>query len=90
MGAKLLAWVMARPWMTWVAHAFFAALVTLAFSMVLDPWPSALLALWGYTWREMDQVFRKLLKGGAVPWLDASMDVLSAALAAALVARWLT
>ena len=92
------------PWKTWLAHALFAALVTLAFAQLLDPWMAALLAWWGYMWREMDQVLRKATRAWgrglrwmelwqewvrAVNWLDSLMDVVAPACSAALVAWWL-
>ena len=77
-------------WKTWLVHAAFAALVTWAFSFVLAPWTAGLLAFWGYMWRELDQMARKLIQGKPVPWLDAALDVAFPAVAAFLVAWWLT
>ncbi len=79
-----------KPWQTWVAHAAFAALVTWAFSFIFPVGTAALLAWWGYMWRELDQVFRKLLKGKGINWLDATLDVVAPALSAVLVAWWLS
>jgi len=70
---------------TWLAHAAFAALITWAFAFVVEPWIAALLAVWGYTWRELDQVTQKLINRKSVPWLDAILDVAFPVVAAALV-----
>ena len=47
---------------------------------------SALLAVWGYVWREADQVRRKWRSKTLEQWFDSFMDIVSPALSASVVA----
>ena len=58
--------------------------------MWLEPPIAALLATWGYAWRELDQQIRKMRKGHNIQWTDAIMDVASPAVASFALARWLS
>ena len=74
-------------WKTWLAHALIVVPVTVAWSLVLTPflgpvwgpWMSALLSVWGYTWREGDQVRRKWRSKTLEQWFDSFMDIVSSA-----------
>ena len=97
------------PWKTWLAHALLVVPVTVAWSPVLTlvlgpfwgPWMSALLATWGYVWREGEQLQKKFMRVWArgfrwwellrgfwreVNLLDSTLDVVSPALSASIVA----
>ncbi len=47
---------------TWFAHAAIASAVTVVFDPFLGDWESWRLAVWGYAFREGDQLIRQWLK----------------------------
>ncbi len=47
---------------SWAAHAAIASAVTVLFDLLLGPWESWGLAVWGYAFREGDQLTRQWLK----------------------------
>lgn len=52
-----------KDWQTWVVHGLVSAGVTWATaSLGVDDWLSAAFAVWGYTFRELDQLLRKLVR----------------------------
>ena len=55
---------------TWLAHAAIASLITIALDPFLPAGHSAAWAVWGYAFREADQLVRKWLKEyRAAKWL---------------------
>ncbi len=49
---------------SWAAHAAIASAVVVMLTPLLGPWEAWRLAVWGYAFRELDQLLRKWLK----PW----------------------
>lgn len=77
--------------MTWVAHFGIAGLVTfVAAQFGLAPWTAATYAVWGYAFREGDQLAKKLYRKDTPNFLDMALDVATAVAGASLVAWLLT
>lgn len=64
-----------KPWQTWIAHGLVASLVTFLFSFAINPYLAAAFAVWGYAFRELDQLTRYIYRGRKIPVLDQIMDV---------------
>ena len=78
-----------KDYQTWINHFLIAGVLTFAFSFVVPVEVAGALAVWGYAFRECDQQLNKLLKKRSVRVLDAVLDVVAPAVAAALVWVWL-
>ena len=80
-----------KPYQTWINHGLIAAAIMFLFSLVLSPAESAALAVWGYTFRELDQLQRRLYTRvfagdtRSVPWMDHFMDVVAPIAACAIL-----
>ena len=78
-----------KNYQTWINHFLIAGVLTLAFSVVLPVEVAGALAVWGYAFRECAQQLKKFLRKGRINVLDAVLDVVAPAVAAAAVWVWL-
>ena len=78
-----------KSYQTWIAHFLIAGALTFAFSFAVPVKVAAGLATWGYAFRECEQQLKNWRKKKRIDVLDAVLDVVAPAVAAAAVWLWL-
>ena len=79
-----------KPWQTWATHGVIGVALMALFTLMLPASQAFGLAVWGYVFRELDQLRGNYLKGKPVPWLDHVMDIVSPAVTCGALWWWVT
>jgi hypothetical protein len=76
-----------KDYETWIGHFLIAGALTFVFSFAVPVEVAGGLAVWGYAFRECEQQWKNWRKKKRINVLDAVLDVVAPAVAAAAV--WL-
>ena len=71
---------------TWIVHGLVAGVITAVLPLFgMTPFLAASFAVYGYAFREADQIIRKEISGVPHDWLDHILDVAVPLVVSALV-----